>query len=199
MSGSRSQHPSGSTSRRRPELVPALAAFLLLIAAGAQLAMPWSADLPVVARAKAAAEPAQEAERAPPTIYRAVMAHPIFAPDRAPPAAEAEDTGNLSGVEVLGTAIEGHRAAAALLRDTDGTFERVKIGGEIEGWKLVSIAPKELVFDRNGEHRSLAVDSEKLRQAKGGAGATGPGAKGQTTPGTTSTDDSDDSDDSEDE
>ena len=204
MSGSRSPRPSGSTSRRRPELVPALAAFLLLVAAGAQLAMPWSADLPVTPRAKVAAaaadsDDAGDSGRPAPAVYRAVMAHPIFAPDRAPPAAEAEDTGNLSGVEVLGTAIEGHRAAAALLRDSDGTFERVKIGGEIEGWKLVSIAPKELVFDRNGEHRSLAVDTEKLRQAKGGAGATGPGAKGQTTLSTTSTDDSDDSDDSEDE
>src|ERR1700761_7500441 len=55
MSGSRSPRPSGSTSRRRPELVPALAAFLLLVAAGAQLAMPWSADLPVTPRAKGAA------------------------------------------------------------------------------------------------------------------------------------------------
>ncbi|HWA88825.1 MAG TPA: hypothetical protein VG889_02240 [Rhizomicrobium sp.] len=174
--------------------MPALAAVLLLVAAGVQLAMPASADLPVAARPKAQ-QAAQETERAPPAVYRAVMAHPIFAPDRAPPPAEAEDTGNLSGVEVLGTAIEGNKAAAALLRDSDGTFERVKIGGEIEGWKLVAIAPKELTFDRNGERRSLTVDTEKLRAAKG---AAGPGAKEQA-PISEPDDDSDDSDDSEDE
>jgi hypothetical protein len=151
-----------------------MAAIALVVAAGLQLAMPWSVDLPAVTRAKPAA-PA-EAERPAPALYRYVMAHPIFAPDRAPPPAEAEDAGNLNGVEVLGTAIAGRTAAAALLRDSDGTFQRVRIGGEIEGWKLVSIAPSELVFDRNGERRSLTVDVEKLRQSKA---AAGPGAKEQ--------------------
>ncbi len=169
-----------------------MATILLVMAAGLQLAMPWSLDLPVVPRAKAAA--VQEAERAPPAAYRAVMAHPIFAPDRAPPPAEAEDAGNLSGVEVLGTAIAGRTAAAALLRESDGTFSRVRIGEDIEGWKLVSITPAELVFDRNGERRSLTVDVERLKQTK----ASGPGAKEQT-PISEPADDSDDSDDSEDE
>lgn len=173
-----------------------MAAIALVVAAGVQLAMPWSAALPAVARAKPV--PVQDAERVVPALYRAVMAHPIFAPDRAPPPAEAEDAGNLNGVEVLGTAIAGKNSAAALLRDTDGSFERVKVGGEIEGWKLVSIAPTELVFDRNGERRSLTVDVARLKQSKT---ASGPGAKETTsTTTTTSDDDSDDSDDdSEDE
>lgn len=169
-----------------------MAAIALVVAAGVQLAMPWSAQLPVVARAKAA--PLQEAARVAPALYRAVMAHPIFAPDRAPPPAEAEDAGNLNGVEVLGTAIAGKNSAAALLRDTDGTFQRVRIGGEIEGWKLVSIAPTELVFDRNGERRSLTVDVARLKQSKT---AAGPGAKEQAPIAEPS--DDDDSDDSEDE
>jgi len=172
-----------------------MATIALVVAAGVQLAMPWGLDLPVVARAKAA--PLQVAERVAPKAYRAVMAHPIFAPDRAPPPAEAEDAGNLSGVEVLGTAIAGKARAAALLRDSDGTFARVKVGEEIEGWKLVSIAPTELVFDRNGERRSLVVDVARLKQSKGTVAA---GAKNQA-PASQNSDeaDSDDSDDSEDE
>jgi hypothetical protein len=163
--------------------------------AGLQFVLPGETELPLVAPAHAALQ--RDAETAIHPAYRAVMAHPIFAPDRAPPPAETEDAGNLNGVEVLGTAISGKTAAAALLRDSDGTFERVKIGGEIEGWKLVSIAPKELIFDRNGERRSLIVDATKLRTAKPGAGL---GSEKTTTTTTSSDDDdSDDEDDSEDE
>jgi hypothetical protein len=120
------------------------------------------------------------------------MAHPIFAPDRAPPPAEAETAGSLSGIEVLGTAIEGKSAAAALVRDSDGTISRVKIGGDIDGWKLVSIAPSELTFDRNGERRSLEVNISAPKS--GGPGNTKMGKA-------TSSDDSDNSssDDSQDD
>jgi hypothetical protein len=145
-----------------------MAAIALVLTAVLQLAVPSSTALPE--RPRLAPRAAEQADATPvaPTTYPAVMAHPIFAPDRAPPPAEAENTGNLSGVEVLGTAIAGTRAAAALVRDTDGTISRVKIGEEIDGWKLVSIAPTELTFDRNGERRSLTVEISAPRP-------TGPG------------------------
>lgn len=168
-----------------------MATVALLFLAGLQFGLPSGTELPLVAPAHASLQH----EAAPvPQAYRFVMAHPIFAPDRAPPPAETETAGSLAGVEVLGTAIAGKTAAAALLRDSEGTFQRVKIGEEVEGWKLVSIAPKELIFDRNGERRSLTVDTTKARSAK-------PGALGaETTTKTTSDDDdSDDEDDSEDE
>lgn len=204
MSGLRSPRPSGSASRLSPELVPAILAVVLLAAAGAQFAMPAALDLPRVAHAKPAktasadddddsAGPAAPARPA----YRAIMAHPIFAPDRAPPPAEAEASSNLSGVEVLGTAIAGKTAAAALLRESDGTFARVKVGEEIEGWKLVSIAPDELVFDRNGERRSLQVDTEKLKASapKAGVRPGMPGQVGSQAPIGESSDDEEDDDD----
>lgn len=189
MSGLKSRLPSGSTSRRSPELVPALAAIVLLLAAGVQFAMPATLDLPNVPRTKPAS--VQDAASVAPQAYQAVLAHPIFAPDRAPPPAEAASAGNLNGVEVLGTAIAGNRMAA-LVRESDGTFARVKVGDEIEGWKLLSIAPQELVFDRNGEHRSLSVDVDKLKaQAR-----SNPGLKaGQQAP--VSEPDDDEEDDSD--
>ncbi|MBV9990744.1 MAG: hypothetical protein JOZ72_05570 [Alphaproteobacteria bacterium] len=169
-----------------------MATVALLFLVGLQFGLPSGTELPLVAPAHASL---QHEAAIVPQNYRFVMAHPIFAPDRAPPPAETEEAGSLSGVEVLGTAIAGKTAAAALLRDSEGTFQRVKIGEEVEGWKLVSIAPKELIFDRNGERRSLEVDMTKLRSAKPGAGL----GTETTTSKTTSDDDSDDEDDSEDE
>ncbi|MEI9932270.1 MAG: hypothetical protein WDM89_17430 [Rhizomicrobium sp.] len=173
-----------------------MASIVLLLAVGLQLALPSSASLPAVTRQAPAATPAVEPVRAALNAYNAIMAHPIFAPDRAPPAAEADDTGNLSGVEVLGTAIAG-KVSAALVRDADGEFSRLKIGEDLDGWKLVSIEPKELVFDRNGERRSVQISATAPARAgtatKMGVagGMTGPAAAAKSS----DDDDDDDSDD----
>jgi hypothetical protein len=171
-----------------------MASIVLLLVAGLQLALPSSATLPVIARQAPPAAPSVEPVRAALDAYSAIMAHPIFAPDRAPPAAEADDSGNLSGVEVLGTAIAG-KVSAALVRDSDGEFLRLKIGEAIDGWKLVSIEPKELTFDRNGERRSVTISATAPTRA-GGNTKMGNGAAGSTT--STSSDSDDDDDDSDD-
>ncbi len=166
-----------------------MAAVVLLAAAGLQLAMPSSVTLPHEPRV--APRHVEEAEEPVAGVYTAIMAHPIFAPDRAPPPAEAEASGNLSGVEVLGTAIAGKRAAAALLRGSDGTLSRVRIGEVIEGWKLVAIAPTELTFDRNGERHTLSVDVTAPKATAAGSTKSGSGLHAN--------DDSSDSDDSDDD
>lgn len=167
-----------------------MASIVLLLAAGLQLALPSSASLPVVARHATAAAPSVEPVRIAANAYNAIMAHPIFAPDRAPPPAEADDSGNLSGVEVLGTAIAG-KVSAALVRDSDGEFSRLKVGEEFDGWKLMSIEAKQLVFDRNGERRSVAITA----MAPSRAGMTTKMGAGVAGAATSSSDDSDDSDD----
>ena len=172
---------------------------VLVLAAGAQFALPSSAAVPARHRASAAQQSAAETALPAPHAYRAIMAHPIFAPDRAPPPAEADDASNLSGVEVLGTAIAGH-SAAALVRDSEGTFTRVKVGEEIEGWKLVSIEPQLLVFDRNGERRTLNLDVARLKtQPATGPGTTKPAAFGATGATPSASDDTDDSDSDDDQ
>jgi hypothetical protein len=83
-----------------------------------------------------------------------------------------------------------------LLRDSGGEITRIKVGEVIDGWKLLSIAPQELVFDRNGERRSLTVDiTAPTKTGPGGAvgAANHPGAAAASD----SSDDSDD--DSEDD
>jgi hypothetical protein len=173
---------------------------VLILAAGAQFALPSSAAVPPRHRAAAAQRSDAETAAPVPQAYRAIMAHPIFAPDRAPPPAEADDASNLSGVEVLGTAIAGH-SAAALVRDSEGTFTRVKVGEEIEGWKLVSIEPQLLVFDRNGERRTLNLDVARLKTqpATAGTGTNKPAAFGATGATPSASDDTDDSDSDDDQ
>ncbi|HWA04542.1 MAG TPA: hypothetical protein VG819_13560 [Rhizomicrobium sp.] len=176
-----------------------MAATVLLIAAGLQLALPSSLELPQVARRAAPARAQDTAPAIRQAAYPAILAHPIFAPDRAPPPVEADASGNLSGYEVIGTAIAGNAAAAAVLRDSGGEMSRVKIGETIDGWKLVSIEPEGLVFDRNGERRSLAVDMSAPRVAGQGGVKMGKAgaASGYNSSSSSDSDDSDDDDDEE--
>ena len=172
-----------------------MASIALLLAAGLQFALPSAVTLPAVSQQAPSMTQTVEPVRAALSTYNAIMAHPIFSPDRAPPPAEADDASNLSGVEVLGTAIAG-KTSAALVRDAEGEFTRLKVGEEIEGWKLVSIDPKQLTFDRNGERRSLVINA--TAPARPGMKTT-MGAAGSAASGSSSDDSSDDDDDDSDQ
>ena len=129
---------------------------VLLIAAGLQIAMPSSASLPENAplAPRRAAEPAEPVAQ----NYPGILQRPIFAPDRAPILLQAQASGNLSGYEVLGTAIAGP-VSAALIRDAMGRVIRIKPDAILQGWRLVSIDRTQLVFDRDGERRALVVSA----------------------------------------
>src|SRR5438552_609683 len=160
MSVSRFQLPSGSVSRRNPELLPAGAALLLFLIAGFQMTLSSSVELPddsVPAPRRTLDMPASA-----PRSYVAILAHPLFAPDRAPVTLEAQPSGNLNGYEVLGTAIAGD-VSTALLRDSMGRVIRVKPDETLQGWRVVSIDRTQLVFDRDGERRALAVDMSRAK------------------------------------
>jgi len=195
MSGLKSPLPSGLVSRRSPEVFPALAIVILLIAAGLQIAMPSSASLPeeTALAPRGAAEPAEPIAQ----NYQAILERPIFAPDRAPVLLQAQATGNLSGYEVLGTAIAGP-VSAALVRDTTGRVIRVKPDAILQGWRLVSIDRAQLVFDRDGERRALAVSATApVRQ--GPATRLGTSQANANSGDDSDTDNSDNSDDNSDD
>ena len=193
MSGLKSRLPSGLVSSRSPELFPALAMVVLLIAAGLQIAMPSSASLPEGSplAPRRAAEPAEPESQ----NYPGILQRPIFAPDRAPVLLQAQASGNLSGYEVLGTAIAGP-VSAALIRDAMGRVIRVKPDAILQGWRLVSIDRTQLVFDRDGERRALAVSATApVRQGP----ATRLGTQQSNTSDDSDSDNSDNSDDSSDD
>jgi hypothetical protein len=188
--------PSGLVSRRNPELVPAGATLALLLIAGFQMTLPSSVDLPD--DTAFVPKRAVETRASSPRSYAAILAHPLFAPDRAPVIVEAQPSGNLSGFEVLGTAI-AKDVSTALVRDATGRILRLKPDETLQGWRVVSIDRTQLVFDRDGERRALAVD---MTRAKAGtnAGATrlgsGLGQAGAVSQ--SNDDDSDDNDSSDD-
>jgi hypothetical protein len=118
------------------------------------MAMPSTAALPE----DTALAPRRAAEPAPPMAreYPAILMRTVFAPDRAPTILQAQTAGNLSGYEVMGTAIAGN-VSTALVRDVTGRVVRIKPDETLQGWRLVSIARTQLVFDRDGERRTLLV------------------------------------------
>src|SRR5437764_4300136 len=166
MSGSKFRLPSGSLNRRSPELLPAIGTVVLLIAAGLQVAVPSATALPedTVLAPRRAPEPAEPAAQ----NYAAVLARPIFAPDRAPVLLQAQMAGSLSGFEVIGTAVAGP-ISAALVRDATGRILRVKPDALLQGWRVVSIDRTQMILDRDGERRSLTVTAAAPR-----AGAINP-------------------------
>lgn len=158
--------------------------------------MPSSTDLPE----NSALAPRRAQEPAEPVTqnYPATLARPIFAPDRAPVLLQAQSAGNLGGYEVLGTAIAG-TTSAALVRDATGRIVRVKPDAILQGWRLVSIDRTQLVFDRDGERRSLTVSATApARAAVNGAQAGSP-ARASSDDDSSSDSDSDSSNDSDDD
>lgn len=188
----------GSTGRPNPEFAAAAAAVVMLLVAALQVWMPSSAELPHVdiARPKPLAELST-----PEANYPAILDHPLFAPDRAPVVLAAQPSTNLMGYEVLGTAIAG-KVSTALVRLPMGSIIRIKPDGTLQGWRLISIERTQLVFDRDGEKRTLPVNSGPARQvgslqAGMTAGRMGPNAGSDDSE--NKDNNSDDSDDDDDE
>jgi hypothetical protein len=162
----------------------------MLVAAALQLSLSSSAQLPHVAAVRPQAMP--DSPTPEDNDYAAILERPIFAPDRAPILLTAQTQGNLAGYNVLGTAIAG-TVSTALVRDTTGRTIRIKPDATLQGWRLVSIERTELVFDRDGERRTLPVETAPMHGVATPAGVVpGPhAAKGNS-------DDSDDDNSSDD-
>lgn len=137
--------------------MPVLAALALLVAVGYQLTFPAISVLP----AKSHLAPRRVREAVAPRVadYPAILGKPIFAPDRAPDPREMAIAGGMAGYAVLGTAIAGD-TSTAVIRTPAGTIERVRPGEDLDGWKLVSVGPRELTLERNNEHRILTVTQQ---------------------------------------
>jgi hypothetical protein len=163
----------------------------MLAAAALQLSLSSSAELPHVQAVRPQAMP--DSPTPAEGDYSAILHAPIFAPDRAPILLTAQTSGNLAGFNVIGTAIAGP-VSTALVRDTTGRTIRIKPDALLQGWRLVSIERTELVFDRDGERRTLPVEAAPMR----GPGALGGPAGVAQGPRAAKSDDDDSDDDSSD-
>jgi len=150
MSGSGSLRHIVRFDRNDPGFIPLCACAALVLGLMLQFVLPGGVAEGEVAPLRLA----HMASPSPAADYPAVLAHPIFAPDRAPESGEtavaAQDL-TLLGVAVFGS------SATALVKGADGTTQRVAAGGTIDGWHLVSIDGDHVTLERNGLKRSLLI------------------------------------------
>jgi len=99
--------------------------------------------------------------------YAEVEARPLFRPDRRPPATQEADppaaqTQALERYAVLGI-IAAPARATALIREPSGKVVHLRAGQALDGWTLVTITPKGLVFTSGGRTQELAFKINSAR------------------------------------
>lgn len=134
-----------------------LASGALVVILGLQLILP--AGAPPADTPGLAARRQRPVTVPPPSEYPAILASPIFAPDRRPgPSGGLSDTGggSLSGYAALGAAA-GRTVATAVLSAPGGGVKTLRRGDEIEGWRLVGVDATRVTFQRDGVRHALVI------------------------------------------
>ena len=114
--------------------------------------------------------------------YAAILASPIFAPDRNPASSgEASENGcgSLAGYAAIGT-VAGRDVATAVITIPGGGIKTLSRGDEVEGWRLVGVDRTSAVFERNGVRHALIVGAP----AEATAASSATDASGASTPAT---------------
>jgi hypothetical protein len=104
--------------------------------------------------------------------YAAVLASPIFAPDRhpGPSGGDAGSGGLLTGYAALG-AVTGREVATAVIAAPGGGVKTVGRGDEVDGWRMIGVDKTHVYFERNGVRHALEIGAPPE--------ATGPAANAQ--------------------
>ncbi len=169
-----------------------MATAVLMAAAGLQLVLPSATVLPQTS--ELAPRHPREPQVPPVPDYPAILATPIFAPDRKPDEFAVPVAGGMAGFEVLGIATAGD-TATAVVRGPGGLIRRLKPGEQVQGWKLVAIELHQLTFERDKERRVLMLT--KAPAAVVAAPSAAGGHSDQGTSDDTNHDNSDNSDDND--
>ena len=92
--------------------------------------------------------------------YSVILERPIFSPSRHPvmlTKAQSNTTETPSGLSLLGVVSRSGRAIA-LIRTGPGTpATKAEAGQEVAGWQLTSIAPTEVLLERQGGRLQLTL------------------------------------------
>lgn len=147
-------------ARRHLPAKVTLAGFVLLALAIAQVMWPSTPpsnhDIPTTALL-----PAQPA--IPPQDWAAILARPLFSPDRKTTHATMDDGPfPLDGWVVLGIGVTD-ATGTALIKGSSGKASRIIQGQQIDGWTLTRIDPNRLIFTRNNLSKVLPFDPKPLR------------------------------------
>jgi hypothetical protein len=121
----------------------------------AQLALPFTADLPVapalMPHRQRLVIPALQAD------FAEILRRPIFAADRRPM------TETMDGFVLLGTGAVGNIYTALLKAGVQ--VIRAHVGDTVQGWRITSLASDRALFERDAEKRMLLLDLKSRRAA----------------------------------
>jgi hypothetical protein len=129
---------------------------LLLLTLMVQVLLPHAQPLPEAS----ALAPRRPRPVVPPAMpaYPAILAAPIFSPDRKP--GEDEDAtpgaGALDGYSALGVAL-GRGFATAVVKGPDGAAHNLHVGDSLQTWRLISIKSDQLTFQRETVRHVMPV------------------------------------------
>ena len=104
-----------------------------------------------------------------PPEFRAILLAPIFSPDRKPgPDADAAPGASLlDGYSALGVAI-GRGFATAVVKGPDGASRALRLGADLEGWRLVGLDRGKLTFQKNDARHVLMVGAPASQAGSAG-------------------------------
>lgn len=92
--------------------------------------------------------------------YAAILASPIFAPDRRPGASGDGSVGggggSLAGYTAIG-AVAGGGVATAVVAVPGGAIKTLRRGDEVDGWRLVGVDRTQVYFERDGVRHALVI------------------------------------------
>ncbi|HTO85830.1 MAG TPA: hypothetical protein VMQ73_26660 [Methylomirabilota bacterium] len=166
--------------RRWSAALPPLLLGVLCIALGARVYDEWlelqepvAIDAPPAA-ATVAVPAATDAPIAPPTpaSFAAILERPLFSPTRRPPAAAPAPAPTPEAAapappappidfSLTGIVISDGSRVALVQMQGDNHVVHVAEGGEVDGWKAVTIEPERAVFRRGDDEQVLALDYVK--------------------------------------
>lgn len=111
--------------------------------------------------------------------YAAILASPIFAPDRRPgPSGGVSQSGggSLAGYAALG-GVAGRAVATAVVAVPGGGIKTLRLGDEVDGWRLAGVDRNTVYFERNGVRHALVIGAPAETAAASQASTAGaPGA-----------------------
>jgi general secretion pathway protein N len=116
--------------------------------------------------------------------YAAILASPIFAPDRRPGASgdtSSGAAGSLGGYAAVG-AVTSRAGGTVVIAAPGGAIKTVRRGEEVDGWRLTGVDATHVYFEHNGVRHALVIGAPPEAAAAQPGGANNDDATPQAGP-----------------
>lgn len=156
--------PLSLPSRADGTFLPAGLASVLVLALAAQLLAagdgPELPPAPAVGAARSNFQaPVYQRVGVPPAIF----SRPLFGPRQPPTIGDGAPPPAIGGATVAGTmSVRGR--TYAVIRRGNGAVINLRVGGSVEGWRLLSLGPSGAVFQKANDKRTIAYGGSGLAQ-----------------------------------